>query len=779
MAGALVSLRMQARGAVQGVGFRPFVFGLASELRLCGRVRNSAQGAEIEIEGPPSAVDEFLRRLPLELPYPANLAGLETVAQSAQGYERFEILHSEGAGPKVAVMLPDIASCPRCLAEMCDPKDRRYRYPFINCTHCGPRYSILLGLPYDRPRTTMAGFEMCPACRAEYENPLDRRFHAQPIACPACGPQVELWSPSREVLARRDEALLHAAEALREGKILALKGIGGFHLMVDARNEEAVLRLRERKRRYAKPLAVMVPSLESAGSIGRLSDAEDRLLAGPEAPIVLVTGIPGALAASIAPGNPNVGLMLPYSPLHHLLLAEVGFPLVATSGNLSEEPICTDEQEALERFAGIADALLVHNRPIARPVDDSVVRVMAGRTVVLRRARGYAPLPIPLPGLPSGFLAVGGHMKNSVAVSLEGSAVVGQHVGDLDSAPSQLRMETEADDLASLHGLEIERVVHDLHPDYASTRFALSLRKPVLAVQHHVAHAAGCLAENGIDGPAIAVVWDGTGYGMDGTVWGGEFFRIADRECVRVGHLRRFLLPGGEAAVREGRRAALGLLHEAYGSDWPTVFRDWARRAFESNALDTIERLMACGSHCVRTSSAGRLFDGFAALGAGIPESRFEGDAAMRFEHLASGEGAYPFELTSSSGWKPEEPSARKAEPRMVFELDWAPALAALGEDLAKGSAPALISARFHSGLVNAIVAVAKRVGLEAVALSGGCFQNRLLFETAWSNLEEAGFRPVGHQRIPPNDGGIAFGQLAVAARLNKVEGNLDSFLVD
>lgn len=738
---------------------------------LCGRVRNSSQGAEIEVEGLGSLVDEFLSRLPMELPYPANLTGLETTTQGVQGYERFEILHSEQSGPKVAVMLPDIATCPRCLAEMRDPGDRRYRYPFTNCTHCGPRYSILLGLPYDRPATTMAGFEMCPACRAEYEDPLDRRFHAQPIACPVCGPQIELWSPGREILAQRDDALGQAAEFLREGKILALKGIGGFHLMVDARNEKAVLRLRERKRRYAKPLAVMAPSLESAGSIGLLSDAEARLLSAPEAPIVLVVAAPGSLAPSIAPDNPNVGLMLPYSPLHHLLMAEVGFPLVATSGNLSEEPICTDEQEAPERFADIADALLVHNRPIARPVDDSVVRIMAGRTVVLRRARGYAPLPIPLPGLPGGLLAVGGHMKNSVAVSLEGSAVVGQHVGDLDSAPSRARMEAEADDLASLHDLEVERVVHDLHPDYASTRFALSLGKPILAVQHHVAHAAACLAENRIDRPALAVVWDGTGYGTDGTVWGGEFFRIDDRECVRVGHLRRFLLPGGEAAVREGRRAAIGLLHEAYENDWPAVFEDWASRVFESTALDTLERLMASGSHCVRTSSAGRLFDGFAALGAGISESRFEGDAAMRFEHLASGEGAYRFELSS--------PSGGEAEPRMAFELDWASALAALGEDLAKGSAPALISARFHRGLAEAIVTVAKQIGLETVALSGGCFQNRLLFETAWSNLERAGFRPVGHQRIPPNDGGIAFGQLAVAARLNKVEGNLDSFLVD
>ncbi|HVT10808.1 MAG TPA: carbamoyltransferase HypF [Fimbriimonadaceae bacterium] len=739
-----VGLSIAARGAVQGVGFRPFVFGLATELGLRGYVRNSAQGAEIEIEGDEARIEEFLRRLSAELPCPAHLTGLETVAQPPRGLGHFEILHSEESGPKLAVMLPDIATCPRCLAEMRDPEDRRYRYPFINCTHCGPRYSILRGLPYDRPKTTMAGFAMCPACRREYGEPSDRRFHAQPIACPVCGPQIELWSPGGQVLARREEALSRAVEVLRGDGILALKGIGGFHLMVDARDEQAVRRLRERKRRYAKPLAVMAPSLEMARSLARISDSEARLLAGPEAPIVLVAAIPGSLAESVAPENPNLGLMLPYSPLHHLLLGEVGFPLVATSGNLSEEPICVDEREALARFADIADALLVHDRPIARPVDDSVVRVMTGRTVVLRRARGYAPLPIPLPGIPAGLLAAGGHMKNSVAVSLAGSAVVGQHVGDLDTAPSRVRMEEEARDVAALYDLEIEGVIHDLHPDYASTRFALSLGKPAQAIQHHVAHAFACLAENGID-EALAVVWDGTGYGTDGTIWGGEFFRVEGGSVERIGRLRRFLLPGGEAAVREGRRAALGLLREAYGPNWPAGFGEWAKGAFEPSALRSLRRLLATGSHCVTTSSMGRLFDGFAALGAGILESRFEGDAAMRFEHLARGDGAYPFPLKEAEG---------------LWELDWAPALAALLDDRDAG----VMSARFHAGLAEAIVAIAERTGLEAVALSGGCFQNRLLLESAWDRLEAAGFRPVGHQRIPPNDGGIAFGQLAAVA---------------
>lgn len=749
MARELLSLRIQARGAVQGVGFRPFVFGLATDLGLVGLVKNSPEGAEIEIEGGTALVDEFLARLIRELPYPGHLTGLETVAQASKGYRQFSIIESDSAGSKIAVMLPDIATCPRCLAEMRDPKDRRYRYPFINCTHCGPRYSILLGLPYDRPNTTMAGFEMCGECRAEYEDPRDRRFHAQPIACPVCGPQVSLWDETGAVLAGREDAIRMAAVALREGKIVAVKGIGGFHLMVDARDEEAVARLRERKRRYAKPLAVMAASVEMARSLGLLSDAEQRLLASPEAPIVLVTARAGTLAQGIAPENPNVGLMLPYSPLHHLLLGEIDFPVVATSGNLSEEPICTDEAEAVSRFAGIADTLLVHDRPIARPVDDSVVRIMAGRTVVLRRARGYAPLPIALPGLRGGLLAVGGHMKNSVAVSLAGSTVVGQHVGDLDSAPARDRMEAEARDLVELHEMEVEAVVHDLHPDYASTRYALSLGKPTMGIQHHIAHAAACIAENETPLPALAVVWDGTGYGTDGSIWGGEFFSAAAGKCRRIGHIRQFMLAGGDLAVVQGARAALGLLQEAFGANWPSNFEQWAAENFQSARLTGLRSVLATGIGCTRTSSAGRLFDSFAALGAGISRSRFEGDAAMRFEHLASGEGAYPFETRDRNS---------------LFELDWEPALLALGEDISQAATAGEISFRFHNGLAHAIAGVAERVGHKSVVFSGGCFQNKLLLETTWRLLESQGFQVFGHQRIPPNDGGIAFGQLAATS---------------
>ena len=738
-------MRVRVRGAVQGVGFRPFVFGLAKELSLCGFVTNSAQGAEIEIEGARSSLDAFLRRLPLELPFPGHVAGLEASTLPPRGFASFEIAPSTEDGPRTATVLPDIATCPRCLAELRDPGDRRYRYPFTNCTHCGPRYSIIHRLPYDRKSTSMERFPMCPECRAEYEDPSNRRFHAQPNACPVCGPHVEFRSASGERLASHDEAFALACEELRAGRILAVKGIGGFHLMADARNEEAVRRLRERKRREAKPLAVMVPSLEWARGSARLSETEERLLSSPEAPIVIVRAEHGAVAPSVAPDNPHVGLMAPYSPLHWILMGDLGFPVVATSGNLSEEPICTDEAEAVSRFRDIADGLLVHDRPIVRPIDDSVARVMADRPVVFRRARGYAPLPLDLPGVGRDLLAVGGHLKNAVALSLEGSAVVGQHVGDLDNGAARKRMAAEAADIADLYELRPRVVVHDLHPDYATTRYAEESGLAMLGVQHHVAHAAACLAENELEGSALAVVWDGTGYGTDGTIWGGEFFAVEDGRISRVAWIRPFPLPGGEIAIKETRRSGLGLLAEAYGRNMPAVFEEWTSRWFEPKELGTLQWMLESHGHCARTSSAGRLFDAFAALGAGSCASRFEGDVPMRFEHLAEDDpGAYEFEL----------------EGRVV---SWLPALEGLGCDLSRGASQGTISARFHRGLALAICSVAERLGYRDVALSGGCFQNRLLFEETCRQLAARGFRAHGHQRVPPGDGGLAFGQLAAA----------------
>lgn len=751
MAEGIVRLRLAVRGAVQGVGFRPFAYGLARELGLHGFVMNSTQGAEIEIEGPVAAVEAFHRRLTAELPLPGHIAGLETLTLMAKGYADLTIRESEGEGLRTAVVLPDIATCPLCLAEMRDPRDRRYRYPFINCTHCGPRFSIILRLPYDRPNTTMRAFPMCPDCWAEYEDPNDRRFHAQPVACPVCGPQLAFWNAEGSELAARDEALAMACDLLKAGKVLALKGIGGFHLMVDARDDEAVNRLRTRKHREAKPLAVMVPSLDCAKQVADLEDSAERLIMSPEAPIVIVPARPGLLSPSIAPDNPNVGLLLPYSPLHWLLMEELGFPVVATSGNLSEEPICTDELEAAAKFRDIADGILVHNRPIVRPIDDSVARVMAGRPVVFRRARGYAPLPLDLPGISRGFLAVGGHLKNAVALSQEGTAIVGQHVGDLDTAAARDRMEQEVRDLADLYDLTPGAVMHDLHPDYASTTFAGQTGLPSHGVQHHVAHAAGCLAENEIEEPVLAVVWDGTGFGTDGAIWGGEFFAVEAGRIARVGCLHQFSLPGGETAMREPRRSALGVLHEAYGRGIPDLFAEWIQKHFSQRESAALKSMLGSQIGCMRTSSAGRLFDAFASLAAGIDFSRFEGDAPMRFEHLATGDpGLYSFEIQKSNG---------------LLIFDWKPALDQLSEDLRCSVAASAISARFHNGLAEGICLMAERLCLQSVALTGGCFQNRLLFEQTWNRLRKRGVRTYGQQRVPPGDGGLAFGQLAALSK--------------
>lgn len=737
-------LRLNAWGCVQGVGFRPFVYRLAREMGIVGSVSNSAQGATIEIQGEEGGLAQFEHRLRTELPSPAYLAGLESIRLAPQICDRFEILESERTGPVTATILPDIATCPKCLEEISDPSNRRYRYPFTNCTHCGPRYSIISGLPYDRPNTSMAGFNMCPDCLAEYRDPADRRFHAQPIACPVCGPHLELWDPDGWVVSRFDEALTGAAAAIRSGQIVAVKGIGGFHLVVRADDEEAVVRLRARKHRESKPMAVMVPTIEVARRLAKLSPDEERALTGPECPIVIVTSQKSGLAPSVAPANPNVGLMLPYSPIHHLLLEAIGVPLVATSGNLSEEPICINEREALIRFSNLADLLLVHNRPILRPVDDSIVRVMPQGTMAMRRARGYAPLPFPLAEAKPGLLAMGAHVKSSIAVSLSGSIVVGQHIGDLDNADTRTRLEDEARDIPNLFELQVDAIAHDLHPDYASTLMARESGLPLTAVQHHLAHAVACIVENELSGPVLAVSWDGTGYGTDGSVWGGEFFTVDGSEARRIGHLRPFFLPGGEIAAHEGWRSAYGALFAALGKEGLTV-----AQILLMDSDPRIVQLLQSGARCVSTTSAGRLFDAAAALGAGFVRSRFEGDAAMRFEGISEGISAdpYPIEIHRTGD---------------TVELDWGPALVAM----AQSSEPLGVrSARFHEALSEGVLLVAQELGFEQVVLTGGCFQNRRLTLGVWNRLKHAGFTPYGHRRIPPNDGGIAFGQAVAVTR--------------
>jgi hydrogenase maturation protein HypF len=715
-------LRVVLYGAVQGVGFRPFVYRLATEMGLCGTVLNSSAGLVVEAEGERGELERFFERLEAEKPRAAVVLARETSSLAPAGFTKFEILHSDEAAEKTAAVLPDLATCPECLRELLDPANRRHNYPFTNCTQCGPRYTIVLDIPYDRPRTTMRSFTLCPECLREYTDPANRRFHAQPNACPVCGPQLTL-------------GVATAARKLAAGRILALKGIGGFQLLVDARNEEAVARLRQLKHREEKPFALMMPSLETVREYCEVSEAEARVLQSAAAPIVLLRPLahPAALARNVAHNSPHLGVMLPYSPLHHLLMREFPFPLVATSGNLSDEPIATDNDDARRRLAGIADVFVMHDRPVARPCDDSVVRVQRGREHVMRRARGYAPLPVRIERALAPVLAVGGHLKNTVAIAAGRQVFVSQHVGDLDTLEARRAFENAIDDLCRLYRFRPEMVACDLHPDYASTHWAVASGLPVVRVQHHQAHAASCAAENSIRGPYLGVSWDGTGYGLDGTIWGGEFFMVEDGRFERVAHLRPLRLPGGEAAVKQGWRSEASLLYETFGPD--------------AVADPVIRRMLERGVNAPLTSSVGRLFDAVSAMAGVARESRFEGQAAMLLERAIEGlqtDEAYPL---SESG-------------------DWAPLVEAVRRDAAAGAPKACIAARFHNALANWIAAVAARTGVRQVALSGGVFQNGYLVERAAALLESRGFVVYTHQRVPANDGGIALGQ-AVLATLN------------
>ena len=567
------------RGAVQGVGFRPFIYRLASEMNLPGWVQNSPQGVFIEIEGEKGALDSFLLRIPKEKPAPSFIQSLEYSILDPIHFNSFEIRESEESGEKSALILPDIATCEECLSEVFDSNNRRYRYPFTNCTHCGPRFTIIESLPYDRPGTSMKSFEMCSECREEYENPRNRRFHAQPNACPNCGPSLQLWDLSGAVVAVKNAALSNAAAAILDGKIIAIKGLGGFHLVADARNARAVAALRFRKHREEKPFALMYPSLTHIQIDCKVSPLEARLLTSAESPIVLLERNPETSISSIdpdvAPGNPYLGAMLPYTPLHHLLMKEIGIPIIATSGNLSDEPICIDEQEALERLAGIADLLLVHNRPIVRHADDSILRVVLGRELVLRRARGYAPLPLRLKESTVSILAVGGHLKNTIAVSVDSNIFLSQHIGDLENKESSEAFHAAIQSLRHLYDVHPVHVAADMHPDYLSTKYARECGLPMVSVQHHYAHVAACMAENDLDGSVLGVSWDGTGYGLDGTIWGGEFLLTNDSGFTRMASFRKFRLPGGSPAIKEPRRTALGMLFEMNGESLRSTKRTW------------------------------------------------------------------------------------------------------------------------------------------------------------------------------------------------------------
>lgn len=723
--------RVRVRGAVQGVGFRPFVYRLAVEAGLSGWVLNDADGVLLELEGDPGVLDGMLDRLRAELPIHARIESLESHETEPTGARGFEIRPSPPGSRGAAELLPDLATCPACLAEVRDPTDRRYRYPFTNCTHCGPRFSIVERLPYDRANTTMDRFAMCSACRAEYDDPRDRRFHAQPNACPDCGPQLQLDQHSG------DDAMRTAAALLRDGAIVAVKGIGGFHLMVDARDTSAVERLRARKGRRDKPFAVMFPNAAAVDQACHLTEVERAALTASDAPIVLVRARPGVLPDAVAPRNPLVGAVLPYTPLHHLLLADLGFPVVATSANLAGEPICTDLAAAERLLGSVADAFLDHDRPIRRPVEDSVVRQFKDDVVVLRRGRGLAPSPV-APCPVDGILGRGAQQRVALAVSHGGHVIAGPHLGDLSDDLAALdAYATAVSDFTELFA--IDRAVVDAHPDYVSRRDA----RAAAQVQHHHAHAAACLAEHGLD-RALAVVWDGTGYGSDGTIWGGEFLDATRADFTRVAHLRGFRLPGGEAAIRHPARQALALCWEL-GLDLPDF----------PHAADLCAMLRT-GLNAPVTTAAGRLFDAVSwILGLGPDPITFDGEAAIALEHAASETDAQlpPLRLVRAAS------DGGGSGPAST--LDWGPTLVALR---ASTASPSALAAAFHVALARGIAEVAATVDVPHVVLTGGCFQNRRLLEATVAELRAIGRTPIWPRRIPPNDGGVAVGQVIVAA---------------
>jgi hydrogenase maturation protein HypF len=788
-------IRIRLRGIVQGVGFRPFVHHLARELHLGGFVSNSSAGLVAEVEGEPAALDRFVRAVAAEPPPLAWIQETEIVEMEALGEEAFSIRSSVAVAGEFALVSPDVATCDDCLGDCTRPDDRRYGYPFTNCTNCGPRYTIVQDIPYDRSSTTMSVFPMCAACRAEYEDPDNRRFHAQPNACPVCGPRV--WGcscpvapdqvgqtlssvnpaaqPSRDrsLTSRAQRApregavpddasqpassapLAEARRRLAAGEILAIKGLGGFQLACDARNPEAVARLRTRKRRSDKPFAVMARDLAAAEEVCALTAADRAALSGPRRPIVILPRS-GALPEALAPGNRTLGVMLPYTPLHHLLFAGAPYSLlVMTSGNLSEEPIVVSNQQALERLAGVADWFLLHDRDIYMRVDDSVARVFEGRERVLRRSRGYAPHTLDLGRAVPELLACGGELKNAFCLTKGRHAILSQHIGDLENYETLVFFEETLANLKKLFRIAPRAVAHDLHPLYLSTKYALDIPGlPRIGVQHHHAHIASCMAENGLSGEVIGVAFDGTGYGPDGAIWGGEFLVAGYAGFERSARLRYVPLAGGDAAIRQPWRAALAYLDDALGSAAHI-------EGVPAERVRVVRRMIAGGVNTVPTSSCGRLFDAVAAIIGLRREVTFEGQAAIELEAIAEpGEvGFYPFEIAGGDPW----------------QVDFRPAIERIAHESSAGVAPGAMAARFHNTLAAAVVETCRRirgkVGLGRVCLSGGTFQNVRLTESAAAGLRGAGFEVFLHSRVPPNDGGIALGQAAIAAELLKAGG--------
>ena len=731
-------IRVRLRGIVQGVGFRPFVYNLAIRLRLGGYVLNSSAGLLAEAEGSPASVAIFVRAIIAEAPPLACIEETETSEIPALGETAFAIRHSTAESGEFALISPDLATCADCLREFTDPRNRRYRYPFTNCTNCGPRYTIVRDTPYDRAATTMAVFPLCDACRKEYEDPTDRRFHAQPNACPVCGPSLS--EPIRE-----------AIERLAAGQIVALKGLGGFNLACDARNETAICLLRARKRRSEKPFAIMCRDLAAVERICEVTEPDRSALASPAHPIVVLLRKDSDIPGAIAPGNRTLGVMLPYTPLHHLLFDGAPYDaLVMTSGNLSEEPIVTSNQAALELLTPVADWQLLHNRDIYMRVDDSVVRTFEGQTRVLRRSRGFAPQTIRLEAALPELLACGGELKNAFCLTKGHHAIMSQHIGDLENLETLTFFEETLDNLKKLFRVEPCAVAHDLHPLYLSTRLAMGMRGlRQIGVQHHHAHIASCMAENGLTGETIGVALDGTGYGTDGRIWGGEFLAAGYHGFVRHAHFRYVALAGGDTAVREPWRSAWSYLMDTFGENPPGLLG-----SVPGQRLAMVQRMIATALNTVQTSSCGRLFDAVAAIIGLRGEVTFEAQAAIELENISDPleTGSYEFAI----------------EPGEPMRVDFRPAIARIAAEVVSGNSPSSIAARFHNTVAAAVAETCRRIraqtGMNRVCLSGGVFQNMRLLAATTNELRCAAFQVFLHAKVPPNDGGIALGQAMIAA---------------
>jgi len=748
-------LDIDITGIVQGVGFRPFVYRLAGDHGIKGSVTNTPEGVNIGAAGDEEDLRSFLEALPREAPPQAVIEEMRCNEAQPFDADSFEIITSSHEGERQTLISPDLATCDDCLAELFDSEDRRHLYPFINCTNCGPRFTIIRATPYDRPTTTMAEFEMCELCEREYHDPSDRRFHAQPNACPACGPRLWLTGENGEVLP--GGAVKEAASLLKEGKIVALKGLGGFQLACDATSDQAVSRMRKRKNRYAKPLAVMVADMEQAEVFCRVSEEERELLMSTKRPIVLLEEKQGSgLSRQVAPGLRHQGIFLPYTPLHHLLMGEVGMPLVMTSGNLSEEPIAKDNQEALRRLKGIADYYLLHDRGILVRYDDSVTRILADEEYPIRRARGYAPYPITLEKEHAvEVLALGGELKNTFCFLRGRHAFVGQHIGDMDNRETLEHYEEALATLQRLFSLNPQVIAHDLHPDYMTTGLAVDYPLPREGIQHHHAHIVSCMADNGIEGRVIGVAWDGTGYGTDNTVWGGEFLVCDQVDYTRWARLSPYPMPGGEACITHLNRMALGVLWEVFADEREALGLYEKLFEVEEREMEALAGQLRSGFNTPLTSGAGRIFDAAAALVGLRKTAYYEGQAACELEAASTTTNrSYPYRLDTGAE---------------LWEIDTRPLFQALVSHISAGKSIGEMAGRFHLTLAKALIETCTKIssetGLKSVALSGGVFQNQRLTVMVAGALEKMGFSCYVHRRVPCNDGGISLGQAVVAAR--------------